>query len=81
MSHLKAKKQSNSNQKKIKKTIIKKQKNLITEKKVKKSSMYPLTSLFILKRVISMIITLLMKLSEKVLMDRSSKSHIKPPLL
>jgi len=78
---LKAKKQSNSNQKKIKKTIIKKQKNLITEKKVKKSSMYPLTSLFILKRVISMIITLLMKLSEKVLMDRSSKSHIKPPLL
>ena len=78
---LKAKKQSNSNQKKIQKTIIKKQKNLITEKKVKKSSMYPLTSLFILKRVISMIITLLMKLSEKVLMDRSSKSHIKPPLL
>jgi len=78
---LKAKKQSNSNQKKIKKMIIKKQKNLITEKKVKKSSMYPLTSLFILKRVISMIITLLMKLSEKVLMDRSSKSHIKPPLL
>ena len=78
---LKAKKQSNSNQKKIKKTIIKKQKNLITEKKVKKSSMYPLTSLFILKRVISMIITLLMKLSEKGLSDKSSKSHIKPPLL
>ena len=70
---LKAKKQSNSNQKKIKKTIIKKQKNLITEKKVKKSSMYPLTSLFILKRVISMIITLLMKLSEKGLSDKSSK--------
>ena len=78
---LKAKKQLNSNQKKITKTKKKKQKNLITEKKVKKSSMYPLTSLFILKRVISMIITLLMKLSEKVLMDRSSKSHIKPPLL
>lgn len=70
---LKAKKQLNSNQKKITKTKKKKQKNLITEKKVKKSSMYPLTSLFILKRVISMIITLLMKLSEKGLSDKSSK--------
>ena len=70
---LKAKKQLNSNQKKKTKTKKKKQKNLITEKKVKKSSMYPLTSLFILKRVISMIITLLMKLSEKGLSDKSSK--------
>ena len=70
---LKAKKQLNSNQKKITKTKKTKQKNLITEKKVKKSSMYPLTSLFILKRVISMIITLLMKLSEKGLSDKSSK--------